>query len=310
MKKRKFTAAVFLSLFLCGCTTGSDKITEQMQQTETSDNNYIFSDISTAAPLTEESVPAESTPETVHGNAHDINGKTVFVSIFANDTETSWDYEKEDEVRTMYQTLSYLQIAADWLKQQIDSYGGNAEFVLDWETNQDLFYGANFYQQMIREDSTCYNDQKYFIEKYIDSDSIMEKYNADNILYLFFFNSSFSNQANSCASPPVSIYGEKYSTEFINIFVRFDDTHIASPSVYAHEILHAFGAHDLYYANNAISEEYVNYCIETNSNDIMYTVSDDEVIINELSELDAYYIGLVDSSEDVTKWNLMPSEYE
>lgn len=316
MKNKKCIIAL-IPVLLSGCSfsANDEQITDYDHYYDTTVTSAALSSYDTDETdfvITEDSETElpEAPLETIHGNAENINGKTVIVSIFANDTKTSWDYESDVDVRTMYQTISYMDIATDWLEKQVALYEGNAEFIFDWETNQDLFYGANFYQDMAREDSTYYVNQKFFIDNYIDSEELKKKYDADNILYVFFFNSDFSNQTNPWASPSPYIYEETYNTEFVNIFVCFDDFHIAMPSTYAHEILHTFGAHDLYYENYAVSQAYVDYCTETGSNDIMYTVSDGEEILNELSELDAYYLGLVESSADVEKWGLILSEFE
>lgn len=315
MKKIKKLIILIALLTLSGCDTVyyEENVTDYKYSPEATEATECSSDEQTVkeAPLiTEETVSAPDDMPVNHGNAAYIAGKTVIVSIFANDTTTSWDYEADDDVVTMYQTISYMKTAAEWLENQVALYGGTAEFVYDWEENEDLFLGANFYQDMIRADSSFYGDQKYFIDNYIDTEGLKKKYDADNILYIFFFNSDFSNQSNPWTSPSPSVHGNAYSTEFINIFVRFDDIHIASPSAYAHEILHTFGAHDLYYENHAVNQAYVDYCTETNSNDIMYTVSDGEEITNEFSELDAYYTGLLDYSGEVEKWGLLKSEFE
>ena len=87
------------------------------------------------------------------------------------------------------------------------------------------------------------------------------------------------------------------------------------PAVYAHEILHLYGANDLYYANDAITELYVEHCKQSNSNDIMYADYDitgkpaPDRITNEYTELDAYYTGLTDTSREVEQWNLGKEVY-
>ena len=73
--------------------------------------------------------------------------------------------------------------------------------------------------------------------------------------------------------------------------------------------MHTFGAYDLYYVNNGISSEYVNHLESIDSNDIMYTVTSEKTITNEFSELDAYYVGLIDSSNEQKTWNLPLSEH-
>ena len=101
-----------------------------------------------------------------------------------------------------------------------------------------------------------------------------------------------------------------YYIEFCNIFVRFDDIFVTKPPSYAHEMMHCFGAHDLYYANEFIPQEYVEYLMNTYSNDIMYTVADSKDIPNDFTALDAYYVGILDDCEEVSQWGLARSEHE
>ena len=65
----------------------------------------------------------------------------------------------------------------------------------------------------------------------------------------------------------------------------------------------------MYYANGGVSEEYVKYLENTESKDIMYTVTSEKTITNVFSELDAYYVGLVNSSSEQKTWNLPLSEH-
>ena len=160
---------------------------------------------------------------------------------------------------------------------------------------------------LVTEYGDMYDVQKDWIEANINTNALKNKYRADNVLYLFFFNTDYSNQVNpwylgySC-SP-------SYYIEFCNIYVKFDDIYVTKPPSYAHEIMHCFGAHDLYYQNEFIPQKYVDHLCKTYSNDIMFTVFDSKEITNEFSELDAYYVGLCDECEEVSKWHLAPSEH-
>ena len=74
--------------------------------------------------------------------------------------------------------------------------------------------------------------------------------------------------------------------------------------------MHCFGAHDLYYSNTFIPSEYVNYCVKTNCEDIMYRVTADKEIHFGFTELDAYYLGLIDYVPSVvTEYNLSLTEH-
>ena len=65
-----------------------------------------------------------------------------------------------------------------------------------------------------------------------------------------------------------------------------------------------------------ITEEYLDYLNKTNSNDLMFTntnlrtgVYDYERVTNEFTDLDAYYVGLIDQCDTVNEWGLVESEH-
>jgi hypothetical protein len=140
-------------------------------------------------------------------------------------------------------------------------------------------------------------------QEYIDAEQLKQKYNAQNVIYILYFNTDETNTVNSWSLSDK----QNCPVELINVFVRDDigsSYYYLSPSGFAHEILHCFGAYDLYYASNAIPQNFVDHCYNTNSCDIMFTVSVGKEITQELSELDAYYVGLVDSCPQIEEWGL------
>ena len=241
------------------------------------------------------------------GSAGSLSGRTLLISIYTDDAGTSWDESSEDDSEMIYDALDNLRISTEYLTQQAERYGASAEFIWDWELNPDLYYKAAFDESLVTEYGDKYEIQKNWIENNIDTRALRNKYLADNVIYLFFFNTDYSNQVNpwylgySC-SPD-------YYVEFCNIYVRFDDVFVTKPPTYAHEMMHCFGAHDLYYANEFIPQEYVDHLGKTYSSDIMYTVYDSKDITNDFTDLDAYYVGLKDNCEEVEKWNLAISEH-
>ena len=92
---------------------------------------------------------------------------------------------------------------------------------------------------------------------------------------------------------------------------------INAPATFAHEMLHTFGAPDLYYAGKrGITQEYVSYAKSAGTNDIMrvtwdlntnYYVYDS--VKNEITDITAYYLGLTDYSSTVQEWGLGQSDY-
>lgn len=92
--------------------------------------------------------------------------------------------------------------------------------------------------------------------------------------------------------------------------IRFGDVFDAPPATYAHEILHAFGAPDLYYVDTGIPQEFVDYCSQTGCNDIMFTVNAGETIDSDFTPIDAYYVGIGARPAEADEWGLGPSEYD
>ena len=204
------------------------------------------------------------------GSARSLDGTTVVFSIFASDLSVQWDENSQTDAETMKDTLDNLWRGTSYLTEQVANFDKTASFIYDWEKDPDLRYTASFDDYLVTEYGDKYDLQRDWVVANIDTDAVKARYHAD---------------------------------------VKFDDVFITPPSTYAHEIMHCFGAHDLYYANAYISQEYVDYCKKTGSNDIMYTVNDGKWIINDFTELDAYYVGLTDHCDEVEKWGLAKSEH-
>ena len=243
------------------------------------------------------------------GSAAELSGRTLLISIYANDASTRWDFSTDWDNETAWLMRTHMGLAADWLEQQCRSYGVSSEFIYEWETYSDLVYSWDFGQEnLVRVDGGGYQTQKTFVDTYIPSEELKLKYNAENIIYVFHFNTNEYNTVNSWTLSDTS----NCDTEIINVFVRDDYAggfYYMSASCFAHEILHCFGAYDLYYASEAIPQSYVDYCMNTGSNDIMYTVGLDAEITQVLSPLDAYYVGLIDTCDLVALWGLAPSTH-
>ena len=55
----------------------------------------------------------------------------------------------------------------------------------------------------------------------------------------------------------------------------------------------------------------MDYCKETDSQDIMYTINGEmDRITGQLTDVDAYYLGLVPRPAEADQWQLGLSEYE
>lgn len=305
--KQRLALLLAALLLLCGCAPA------------------VQPEESTAPPQTETTVPPTETeptepsetqpPETLPpyvsdydgslGSAGSLKGTTILVSIFASDASTSWD--ETADAALMEKSLQHLTVAAEWLTQKAAAFRTEASFVYDWSQESDLRYSAAFDEDLVVFNSGKYAKQEAFIQENIDADALKEKYRADNLVYLFFFNTAYTSDVRPWSLGYTT--NEDYLTEFTNLYLKFGG-YDAPPATYAHEILHAFGAHDLYYAGNGISQSFVNYCTKIESNDIMYTVNAGDTITNEFSKLDAYYTGIGERPVEIGQWDLIFSEHE
>ena len=235
----------------------------------------------------------------INGTADTIMGKTVIISIYANDTVTNWNTDSDNT--KINDTLNNLKIATDYLVKQVNSYNKEALFIYDWNNFDDIKYIANFDVDIVNNYKDNYDTQREWIVNNIDIGNIKKKYAADNLVFMYFFNTDDTNTS-------ITSTYNRLDIDIIDVF-PVNSNYTIPPATYAHELLHTFGAPDLYYANEIINQEYVDYLIEIDSNDIMAKVNYGDEIINEFSNLDAYYVGLIDESSDVTKWNLGLSEH-
>ena len=289
-------------------STAKSDVAEQTSEAVTDSNAFVDEW------QTEQTEQAEQTDEPVikknHGSAGYVEGTTLIVSIFASESGTDWDFSTDEDCATRDLMLDNMKVAVSWLTRQIGTYGAEANFIYDWKENPDLYYAYDFGDlYLVRKDSGGYWMQEEYLLENIPSEALMKKYQAQNIIYMFYFNTDESNTISSWTLSD----RHKVETEIINVFVRnnrSDGLCCITASGLAHEIMHCFGAYDLYYASETIPQAYVNYCKDMISTDIMYTTNRLlSIDYLEFSRLDAYYLGLVDSCDEVTKWGLGKSTF-
>ncbi len=289
MRKRFTAMAVCMSMLIL--TLGSsacalqDSTTHQAREIETT---------------TSEKEPIEM--EHLHGSAEKMIGTTLVYSIFASDKLYSWDEKSEDDQDLILEINSYLKIAGEFLSESASQYDQSADFITDFKEHKDLCSFATFDGEL--EDLTANDELSVweYIEDNVNVEELEEKYQADNVIFFAFMNTDIASQAVSCARNWYE--GMEYPYEVVFLF-NVDSGYQNPPAVYAHEMLHTFGAPDYYTTD---SEYILTYdqqeFVEMNlPNDIMLTCTDLETgdyvydrITNEVSELTAYYIGLTEES--------------
>ncbi|MBR2712532.1 MAG: hypothetical protein IKE73_02360 [Bacilli bacterium] len=232
-----------------------------------------------------------------YGYSNKMEGNTIIVSIFTSDINNKFDDGNKKMI------FDNLRNSTNYLTNEVDKYNKKINFIYN---KSDLNYYANFNINIVDNDVNLYKIQSDWIRKNINIDRISYKYRANNIVFLFFIDTNYDNDV-----VPWTISKNKYNNikiEYSNIYLKFDNIDTLS-SIYVHEIMHQFGAHDLYNENMYINNNYVSYLNGINSNDIMYKITDSNEIVNDFSEIDAYYVGLIDNSKIVEEFNLKENDY-
>lgn len=228
------------------------------------------------------------------GSAGWIGNDTVIVSVFADSKHGQWSFLGENKAYFQQQLLYKTRSALEWIQRQCAAFDISPNFYYDWLADPNLVYHFAFNNHFTPDGATL----EWRIDHWIDSDRLMQKYNAQNIIYLFFYNPGESLRSHALCDL------SNYETECVNLLTK--PSNLGSGTI-AHEILHCFSAPDLYKENSKIPAAYVRYCERSNTNDIMFNSS--SIQRRSISLLDAYYLGLADDHPDVEIWGLKKSSF-
>ena len=256
----------------------------------------------------------EQTNTENHGSADHCSGNTVVCTIFVNNPQNNWDFSRTEDTSRKKQICKYLGIACDYLQEQAENYHRSLSFTYDFTADDDLSYtySTDLYYETEDWDMSLWD----YIDTSIPADELLKKYKAENILFLTCMNTDRTNTAISCTR---NWYADMpYPYEFISMYF-VDSGVINPPAVYAHEILHCFGAPDLYAPDDeyGINDSFVSRISESFPNDIMYSCSDlntgnyvYDSITNVISDVTAYYIGWTNKCRIAEQAGLKQSQYK
>ncbi len=249
------------------------------------------------------------------GSSGALEGRIAVVTILMDDADTSWNLDNKKDYETYGYIYNDLEIASDWISKSCAKYGRDVEFIWDWEAHPELFYDLSMRRSAQNEGGYLYDDLVNVIRNNIDSDDIKSKNDADGIIYMACINSPNSNHTTS--STLISERSNPANEEICVMMMHTEGT-MEAPACFAHEMLHAFGAADLYMAGMyGITNDLVRDLEASRLNDIMLTCEDPKTgyyvydrITNELTDITAYYTGLTDECDTVREWGLEQSDYE
>ena len=261
------------------------------------------------------------------GTAKNMDGNIAIVSVFVTAEEFPWDFNEIMETEAFQYYLNDLNIAINYLTEEAQKYGKSPNFIWDWSEYEGLCsYSATDLIEPIKGKGN-FGMAWQHIATEIDTAAILEETGAEQIIYIFVYNTPTDyevvgdnkgpycqtyapNEGNDTDTPD-----PPYETIYLTMGYYDGQPQWLNPATIAHEILHAFGAPDLYKATGeyGITQEYVDYINENELNDIMRCPETGEAnydgISSEITDITAYYVGLADSSETVDQWGFEPSEH-
>lgn len=237
------------------------------------------------------------------GSASYIWDRTIVYSIFVNEEEDVWTQNEKDYM------LRTCTIAYDFLKKELkDKYDTDVDLVYDWKVNPDLSHEVRIFEEIpayvtSKEESHIDELEDGWIAD-LDISSLLQKYEAQSIAFLYFI------PHEGCSYSSMHFLADGPETWNEGCLLYLEDMYsptfeYETPTVFAHELLHLFGAEDYYPSAEVFSKQTYSTLASICENDLMYqtfatidgvyTTFPDEVY-NEITPVTAYLLGIYDES--------------
>lgn len=225
---------------------------------------------------------------------------TVIVSIFIDEDEDLWTEEEKDYVLKLCDT-GY-NFIMDTMKEEYDT---DCRIIYDWKEDPSLAYNIRIYESVSTfvtgHEETYLNS---LADEWVESvpyRDLMLKYDTTSIGFLYLIpHEGCSYSEMHCIEDSPKTW---HDGSFMYLQDLYSETYeYETPTVYAHELLHLFGAEDFYPAG-IYSDETYDALSTLASDDIMlrtyttingeYTTFPDEVY-GTITPITAYLLGIGD----------------
>ena len=244
----------------------------------------------------------------MYGSAKLLGGTTAVVSIYLDEVGgAAWDEAG------IAKTRQNMAVVNDWITDACAAYDVTPTLYFDdGSADSPLFFHTVFNGELIggqegNESETLYNTVDTLCEA-LDSDRIRAEYNTDSVAYMVFL----PVDGVSFTMVHYRDYGMAYYYEYS---ILYQDDALAPPDsfdtplVYAHELLHQFGAADLYEGSSDtfVTDEMRAWIRENWPKAIMYNADNDDnfnydAIDRVLSPITAYRLGLCADFEGMSNF--------
>ena len=247
------------------------------------------------------------------GSARFLQDDVVLVSVYLIDGSNDFT---DDEISY---TKEAVDIAAEWMEQKAAENGVSLNVICNEPSLTYEFEAEGMLKESRKEISLTYADTIGEFLYTLDLNAIKETYDTDSVGFLIFL----PGEGTSFAYPYTPTGNAGWDTisyhEFANLYM-YDESapdEYENPATYAHEILHLFGACDLYQETKVdnISQELSDYVADTYPDEIMYyTYEDDntsnfEEITKDMSPVTLYFIGWGDGGAMIEQFPEIKRKY-
>lgn len=225
-----------------------------------------------------------------------ITQPTALYSVYLDFEENAWTQEDRQ-----FQA-GQLSLALDWLREKGKEYG--ADLNLTTQQEDPALACQAYYDGPIGDgESPLVSEFDRWAQEVCRQ--LSEESDQKRVGVLFFL--PVTGQSYTVVYKPE--YGNDYYYEYSVIFQHRPHTlenQWPGPAVLAHEILHLFGAVDLYPGQQSLSQELAEQVTQRYPHEIMYTVYQEgkavslEEIPQQLSPFTAYRVGLTRDLEDLS----------
>ncbi len=234
------------------------------------------------------------------GSAKRLTGKCLVINLFIDDAVSKWS---DDDIEG---TLAFVNAGTDFISAQAEAYGADLSlYVTDKRSSVYLKTSRNITTSM--EDylwiellfaDTTYRNLEGCVSSYFDLDEY------DNWCVLLHINKMGRSYALACNSTfyDYNIYSSERAVMYYS--TDTDYTYYSVAGTYAHELLHLFGAGDLY--DNFISPDAAEALEHFYPNAIMSVVGNDMEMFG-ICPYTAYLIGWIDSIPEPFDRLLIPA---
>ena len=229
-----------------------------------------------------------------YGSAKQLKSKSAFIILYVNDKDSSWTEKRKSDMKKK------LRHSIEFIKKSAKEYGASPELVADvydGKEYSDLSYNIKSdisFTDKENDTDKMYKKVKSYINKRVKLQKIRNKYKTDSIGFLVLLNKS-----GVCHTHVhVASNGKKDFYECSMLFDKYDSKQEGA-STYAHEMLHLFGARDLYTVSygDGITKRFIKYVKKHFPREIMLTtLSKGKVqlkykITNKVSRITAFFLG-------------------